>query len=57
MIQIDKDSLLADLQAKFGSAVQHVVEPYGLLTFTTTKEQLLPILTYLNENDNYVFVF
>ncbi|MCF8283852.1 MAG: NADH-quinone oxidoreductase subunit C [Sphingobacteriales bacterium] len=57
MIQIDKDSLLTDLQEKFGSAVQNVVEPYGLLTFTTTKEQLLPILTYLNENDNYRFRF
>lgn len=57
MIQIDKDSLLNDLQAKFGSAIQNVEEPHGLLTFTTTKEQLLPILTYLNENDSYRFRF
>ncbi len=57
MIKIDKDSLLNDLQAKFGSAIQHVEEPAGLLTFTTTKEQLLPILTYLNENDAYRFRF
>ncbi len=57
MIKIDKDSLLNDLQAKFGSAIHSVEEPYGLLTFTTTKEQLLPVLTYLNENDSYRFRF
>ncbi len=57
MMKIDKDSLLNDLQAKFGSAIQNVEDPYGLLTFTTTKEQLLPILTYLNENDVYRFRF
>lgn len=57
MMKIDKDSLLNDLQAKFGSAIQNVEDPYGLLTFTTTKEQLLPILTYLNENDSYRFRF
>lgn len=57
MIKIDKDSLLNDLQAKFGSAIQNVEEPAGLLTFTSTKEQLLPILTYLNENDAYRFRF
>lgn len=57
MIKIDKDSLLNDLQAKFGSAIQNVEEPYGLMTFTTTKEQLLPVLTYLNENDGYRFRF
>lgn len=57
MIKIEKDSLLNDLKAKFGSAIQNVEEPHGLLTFTTTKEQLLPILTYLNENDAYRFRF
>ena len=57
MIKIDKDSLLNDLQTKFGSAIQNVEEPSGLLTFSTTKEQLLPILTYLNENDAYRFRF
>ena len=57
MIKIEKDSSLNDLKAKFGSAIQNVEEPHGLLTFTTTKEQLLPILTYLNENDAYRFRF
>ncbi len=57
MITIDKNTLLSDLQDKFGAAIQSVEEPYGLLTFTTSKDQLLPILTYLNENDTYRFRF
>lgn len=57
MITIDKNSLLADLQEKFGKAIQNIEEPYGLITFTCTKEQLLPLLTYLNENDSYRFRF
>lgn len=57
MITIDKNTLLSDLQDKFGAAIQNVEEPYGLLTFTTTKDQLLSILSYLNENDSYRFRF
>lgn len=57
MIKIDKDSLLNDLQSKFGSSISNIEEPFGLLTCTVTKDQLLPVLNYLNENDSYRFRF
>lgn len=54
---IDKDSLVADLQSKFGNAIQNVEEQYGLLGFTTSKDQIIPILKYLNESETYRFRF
>ncbi len=54
---INKDSLIADLQSNFGNAIQNIDEQYGLLGFTTTKDQIIPILKYLNENETYRFRF
>jgi NADH-quinone oxidoreductase subunit C len=54
---IDKDSLVADLQSKFGNAIQNIEEQYGLLGFTTSKDQIIPILKYLNESETYRFRF
>lgn len=54
---IDKDSLIADLQSRFGNAIQNIEEQYGLLGFTTSKEQIIPILKYLNESETYRFRF
>jgi NADH-quinone oxidoreductase subunit C len=54
---IDKDSLISDLQSKYGNAIQNIEEQYGLLSFHTNKDQIIPILTYLNENETYKFRF
>lgn len=54
---IDKDSLIADLQSKFGNAIQNIEEQYGLLGFNTSKDQIIPILKYLNESETYRFRF
>lgn len=54
---INKDSLIVDLQSNFGNAIQNIDEQYGLLGFTTTKDQIIPILKYLNENETYRFRF
>ncbi|MFN5705432.1 MAG: NADH-quinone oxidoreductase subunit C [bacterium] len=54
---IDKDSLISDLQSKYGNAIQNIEEQYGLLSFHTNKDQIIPILTYLNENETYRFRF
>lgn len=54
---INKDSLIADLQSNFGNAIQNIEEQYGLLGFTTTKDQIIPILKFLNENETYRFRF
>lgn len=54
---INKDSLIIDLQSKYGNAIQNIEEQYGLLSFHTNKDQIIPILTYLNENETYRFRF
>lgn len=54
---INKDSLISDLQSKYGNAIQNIEEQYGLLSFHTNKDQIIPILTYLNENESYKFRF
>jgi NADH-quinone oxidoreductase subunit C len=54
---IDKDSLISDLQSKYGNAIQNIEEQYGILSFHTNKDQIIPILTYLNENETYRFRF
>ncbi len=54
---IDKDSLISDLQSKYGNAIQNIEEQYGLLSFHTNKDIIIPILTYLNESETYKFRF
>lgn len=54
---INKDSLISDLQSKYGNVIQNIEEQYGLLSFHTNKDQIIPILTYLNENESYKFRF
>ena len=39
--------LLDHLTQKFGDAIFNVQEPHGLLTLTTTRENLLPLTEYL----------
>ena len=38
---------------KFGDDVFDFEEPYGLLTLTTTREQILPMLEYLFHHEQY----
>ncbi|MFN3848993.1 MAG: NADH-quinone oxidoreductase subunit C [Spirosomataceae bacterium] len=40
-----------DLIAEFGNKVSGFEEPYGLLTLTTTRENILPLLEYLNKHE------
>ncbi len=45
--------LLDHLTQKFGDAIFNVQEPHGLLTLTTTRENLLPLIEYLY-HDKYL---
>lgn len=49
--------IVEDLVAHFGKEVTEFEEPYNLLTFTTTREQIIPILTYLNQHERLRFRF
>ncbi|MEZ0608495.1 NADH-quinone oxidoreductase subunit C [Fibrella sp. WM1] len=42
---------------QFGEAVSEFDEPFGLLTLTVSREQLLPLMTYLKEHKQYQINF
>jgi NADH-quinone oxidoreductase subunit C len=45
------------LGEKFGEQLFDVTEPYGLLTFSTTKDKLIAVLSFLKENGTVNFNF
>ncbi|TCC94072.1 NADH-quinone oxidoreductase subunit C [Pedobacter frigiditerrae] len=45
------------LGEKFGEQLFDVTEPYGLLTFSTTKDKVINALTFLKENGKINFNF
>jgi len=46
-----------ELLGKFGDQVFDFEEPYGMLTLSTTREQIIPVLEYLNKHKNYQINF
>ncbi len=49
-------NVLEKLSNKFGDKVQSVGEPYGLLTFSTTKDVIISVLSYLKEELKFNFL-
>ncbi|WP_379085727.1 NADH-quinone oxidoreductase subunit C [Pedobacter sp. UC225_65] len=45
------------LGEKFGEQLFDVTEPYGLLTFSTTKDKVINVLSFLKENGKINFNF
>jgi NADH-quinone oxidoreductase subunit C len=45
------------LGERFGEQLFDVTEPYGLLTFSTTKDKIINVLTFLKENGKINFNF
>ncbi|MES2447063.1 MAG: NADH-quinone oxidoreductase subunit C [Bacteroidota bacterium] len=45
------------LGEKFGEQLFDVTEPYGLLTFSTTKDRIIDVLTFMKENGKIDFNF
>ncbi|MBB2146003.1 NADH-quinone oxidoreductase subunit C [Pedobacter sp. LMG 31464] len=45
------------LGEKFGEQLFDVTEPYGLLTFSTTKDKIVNVLSFLKENGKINFNF
>lgn len=46
-----------DLIRQFGTAVSEFDDPFDLLTLTTTREQILPVLRYLKDHSTYQINF
>jgi NADH-quinone oxidoreductase subunit C len=46
-----------DIIRQFGEAVSEFDEPFGLLTLTVRREQLVPLMTYLKDHKTYLVNF
>jgi len=51
MTDITNNDLIELLGGKFGNKITGVNEPYGLLTFETTKDVIIEVLQFLKENE------
>ena len=49
--------VIEDLIGRFPDAISDFHEPYGLLTLTTTREQIIPLLKYLADHASFQFGF
>ncbi|SDJ37565.1 NADH-quinone oxidoreductase subunit C [Pedobacter sp. ok626] len=50
MAKVTNQEVIELLNEKFGSKITDVNEPYGLLTFETTKDVIIDVLKFLKEN-------
>ncbi len=55
MGKISNQNFLQKLSAAFGERISVPAEPYGLLTFETTREDILEILTFLKNDPELKF--
>ncbi|RYG16889.1 MAG: NADH-quinone oxidoreductase subunit C [Chitinophagaceae bacterium] len=57
MAKATNTELIDLLGEEFGEQLFDVTEPYGLLTFSTTTEKLIAVLSFLKENEQINFNF
>ena len=57
MAKATNTELVDLLGEKFGEQLFDVSEPYGLLTFSTTKDRIIDVLSFLKENGKINFNF
>ncbi len=57
MGKITNEELLNSIKAKFESDVTEVTEPYGLLTFETSREKITDLLTFLKTDPALQFIY
>jgi len=54
---INNQSIAEEIVRKFGDDVFDFEEPFGMLTFSTTREQIIPMLDCLNKHSEYKISF
>lgn len=54
---VTNEELITLLGTRFGEQLTHVEEPYGMLTFRTSKDRIIEVLTFLKSNDTAPFNF
>ncbi len=57
MAKATNTELIDLLGEKFGEQLFDVTEPYGLLTFSTTKDKVIAVLSFLKDNGKINFNF
>ncbi|RZK75137.1 MAG: NADH-quinone oxidoreductase subunit C [Pedobacter sp.] len=57
MAEVTNHDLIQSLTEKFGEKITGVNEPYGLLTFETTKDIIIYVLAFLKEDSLIKFNF
>jgi len=57
MTEVTNHNLIQSLTEKFGEKITSVSEPYGLLTFETTKDVIIEVLRFLKEHSAAKFNF
>jgi NADH-quinone oxidoreductase subunit C len=54
---LKNSDLIQLISERFNTKISNVSEPYGLLTFETTKDVIIPVLKYLKEDESTGFNF
>jgi len=54
---LSNQEVAEELLGKFGDQVFDFEEPYGLLTLTTTREEIISLLEFLNQHKTYQISF
>ena len=54
---LSNQEVAEELLGKFGDQVYDFEEPYGLLTLTTTREEIISVLDFLNTHKSYQISF
>ena len=57
MGKISNEELLNSIKAKFESDVTEVTEPFGLLTFETSREKITDLLAFLKNDSTLQFIY
>jgi len=57
MGKLSNQAVLQKLSSRFGERISLPSEPYGLLTFETSKEDIVNVLTFLKEESDLGFIF
>jgi len=57
MTEVTNHNLIQSLTEKFGEQITGVSEPYGLLTFETSKDVIIDVLSFLKVNSTAKFNF
>ncbi|MDX5346870.1 MAG: NADH-quinone oxidoreductase subunit C [Hymenobacteraceae bacterium] len=57
MTELNNQTLLEEINRTFGDAITDAEEPYGLLTITTNRDTIYPLLQFLKEHEFMQFNF